>query len=188
MTWANVNGVQVWNHKTFDIEPADDELAAYGWTRGNKQAPAAVPAKPKHTCIDCPRLIERSSLRCRECFNNHRYPNRKAATGDDVRPRHTCADCPTLILKKSVRCRPCHRAKVKADAAPRPERIRTKLDESVVERILAGDWRLHATKAERIAVTAVWLGVGNSQNALHRRTGWKVDRYVQRDDEQDVAA
>jgi hypothetical protein len=46
-------------------------------------------------------------------------------------------------------------------------------DPVVVERILAGDWRLRATPAERAEVVARWTG---SLNQLERLTGWNVHR------------
>lgn len=52
-------------------------------------------------------------------------------------------------------------------------------DPVVVERILAGDWRLAATQAERRLVVAAWLERGGSQNELERLTGWaKVYKLV----------
>jgi len=46
-------------------------------------------------------------------------------------------------------------------------------DPVVVERILAGDWRLKANPAERREVIARWPG---TLNELERRTGWNVAR------------
>jgi hypothetical protein len=53
------------------------------------------------------------------------------------------------------------------------------VDPVVVTRILAGDWRLPCTAAEKAAVVAAWDG---SHNELARRTGWKVERYTERED------
>jgi hypothetical protein len=47
------------------------------------------------------------------------------------------------------------------------------LDPVVVERILAGDWRLSANRAERAEVMRRWSG---SLNELERRTGWNCRR------------
>lgn len=49
------------------------------------------------------------------------------------------------------------------------------VDPVVVERILAGDWHLPATRAERVEVCRQWTG---GRNELGRLTGWKVDRYI----------
>jgi hypothetical protein len=51
------------------------------------------------------------------------------------------------------------------------------VDPVVVARILSGDFTLRATRAEKEAVVAAWEG---SHNELARRTGWKVERYVER--------
>lgn len=56
------------------------------------------------------------------------------------------------------------------DHFPDPESI----DPVVIERILAGDWKLPANRAERGEVCRRWTG---SQNDLARYTGWKVERY-----------
>lgn len=50
------------------------------------------------------------------------------------------------------------------------------VDEAVVLRILAGEWRLTATHAERVEVCRRWTGAWND---LARLTGWKVERYNQ---------
>lgn len=47
------------------------------------------------------------------------------------------------------------------------------VDPMVVERILAGDWRLPATHAERLAVAERWPG---PRNELDRLTGWNTRR------------
>ena len=47
------------------------------------------------------------------------------------------------------------------------------VDPVVVERILAGDWRLRANRAERAEVIRRWSG---SLNELERLTGWNVWR------------
>lgn len=49
-------------------------------------------------------------------------------------------------------------------------------DETVVERILAGEWRTRARLPERLAVVAVWAADGLSTNEIERRTGWNVRR------------
>jgi transcriptional regulator with XRE-family HTH domain len=55
----------------------------------------------------------------------------------------------------------------------------TDVDESAVERILGGDWRLRCSKADREAVVARWTG---SWRELEDLTGWKLDRYLTRED------
>ena len=52
------------------------------------------------------------------------------------------------------------------------------VDQNVIERILAGEWRLPASPLERIEVARQWAADGGSVNELARRTGWKVDRYL----------
>lgn len=47
-------------------------------------------------------------------------------------------------------------------------------DPVVVDRILAGDWRLKATPRERAEVVARWTGTSSE---LARLTGWKPERY-----------
>lgn len=49
----------------------------------------------------------------------------------------------------------------------------TDVDPVVVQRILAGDWRLPATHAERVEVAQRWTG---GRNELERLTGWNVRR------------
>lgn len=51
------------------------------------------------------------------------------------------------------------------------------VDEVAVHRILSGDWKAKANKAERIEVVRRWLASGRSVNELARLTGWKVERY-----------
>jgi hypothetical protein len=58
-----------------------------------------------------------------------------------------------------------------------------RVDQAVIDRILAGE-RLHATKAERIAVTAAWQAAGRSLNQLEQLPGWKADRYTSSPPEQ----
>lgn len=50
-------------------------------------------------------------------------------------------------------------------------------DPVVVNRILAGEWRMACTPAEKAAVVERWDG---SLNELGRLTGWRVSRYVRR--------
>lgn len=52
----------------------------------------------------------------------------------------------------------------------------TDCDDMVVERILAGDWRLKANLDQRLAVIERWTAGGQSQNSLERLTGWNVTR------------
>jgi hypothetical protein len=49
-------------------------------------------------------------------------------------------------------------------------------DEQVVDRILAGDWRLKATPDQRLEVIRRWTADGRSQNELERLTRWNVSR------------
>lgn len=52
------------------------------------------------------------------------------------------------------------------------------LDPVVVDRILAGDWRLSARLPERLAVLGRWQTEGLTDNEVERRTGWNVARDV----------
>lgn len=50
-------------------------------------------------------------------------------------------------------------------------------DEVVVDRILSGDYRLPATRTERLEVIRRWERAGAwSLNELERRTGWNINR------------
>jgi hypothetical protein len=53
----------------------------------------------------------------------------------------------------------------------------TDADHSAVERILAGDWKLSCTPADKAAVIARW---DRGTNELERLTGWKIERYSSR--------
>lgn len=53
------------------------------------------------------------------------------------------------------------------------------MDEVAVVRILNGDWRLSCSPAEKAGVVARWTG---THNELARLTGWKVERYTDRQD------
>lgn len=71
------------------------------------------------------------------------------------------------------------------DPEPEPEHTTDtttsdELDENVVERILTGDV-VPATNAERREVVRRWPTTGRSLNELERLTGWKTERYVDRD-------
>jgi len=50
-------------------------------------------------------------------------------------------------------------------------------DQAVVERILAGEWRLPASYSDRVEVVRIWRSEGRSLALLRRRTGWKPERY-----------
>lgn len=52
------------------------------------------------------------------------------------------------------------------------------VDEVAVQRVLSGDWRLACTKADKFAVVARWPG---SLKELGRLTGWKVERYMEKE-------
>lgn len=51
------------------------------------------------------------------------------------------------------------------------------VDEVAVQRILSGDWRQPANRAERVEVIRRWTDRGVSLNEIARRTGWKTERY-----------
>lgn len=60
---------------------------------------------------------------------------------------------------------------------PRTRQIRRQVDHAVVERVLAGEYQLPTTKAEKREVARRWYRNGGSLEELMRRTGWKADRY-----------
>lgn len=62
------------------------------------------------------------------------------------------------------------------------------VDDSLVTRILEGDWgsARTTTKAERVLITARWTARGGTLAELTRHTGWKTDRYLSPDE--DLAA
>lgn len=67
-------------------------------------------------------------------------------------------------------------------------RSRAHVDEGVVEDILAGDYHLHATPAERTEVCRRWHHRGGSLAELGRLTGWRTNRYLRLSDHQAEAA
>lgn len=66
---------------------------------------------------------------------------------------------------------------VAAALHPRVTRLRDVVDDNVITRILDGDYRLHATPAERAEVCRRWAELGRSLNDLSRLTGWRPVRY-----------
>jgi hypothetical protein len=69
---------------------------------------------------------------------------------------------------------------IRADALgqPMPE---PQYDDVLVERVLEGLTGVHIMLPERIEVVRRWQSSGQSLAELERRTGWKVERYVSRD-------
>lgn len=65
----------------------------------------------------------------------------------------------------------------------RPKRDRNGVDQANVERVLAGDWRLLTTKAEKTEVAARWAANGGALEELARFTGWNVTRYYRHRDQ-----
>lgn len=53
----------------------------------------------------------------------------------------------------------------------------TRLDPSIVERILAGEWRLDCSKTEKSEVARRFITAGGSSYQLRQLTRWKVERY-----------
>lgn len=76
-------------------------------------------------------------------------------------------------------CRWAERTVVESYGGPRPpeEHAWNQVDPMVVERILGGDWKLKATRAEKEAVCAQWARWGYSFRQLNLLTGWKPERY-----------
>lgn len=60
-------------------------------------------------------------------------------------------------------------------------------DPVVVERVLAGDWRLPSTREERTEVARRWATSGRPLAQLERLTGWKPERYYRISDDEEVA-
>lgn len=62
---------------------------------------------------------------------------------------------------------------------PRPSRAVdfTIPDPVVVERILGGDFKVPATRPDRVEVVRRWAAAGRSLSELARVTGWKPERY-----------
>lgn len=72
------------------------------------------------------------------------------------------------------------------DPAERPacttgHRRKDDIDDVVVERVLAGE-RLSTSLAEKHEITRRWTARGRSLNELERVTGWKSDRYTDREE------
>lgn len=53
-------------------------------------------------------------------------------------------------------------------------------DPVVVDRILAGDFRLKATPPERTEVARRWAEAGRAMNEIARLTGWRIERYYRK--------
>lgn len=56
----------------------------------------------------------------------------------------------------------------------------TECDPVVVDRILAGDWELPCTPAEKAEVGARWVAAGGSTYRLEQLTGWRLSRYYKK--------
>jgi hypothetical protein len=63
------------------------------------------------------------------------------------------------------------------ERAQRPSRAAI-VDEGVVLRIMAGEYRVRANRSERREVVERWRAAGRSLKLLARETGWKVERYT----------
>lgn len=57
------------------------------------------------------------------------------------------------------------------------ERDDTYIDHAAVERVLAGDYRIPTTPAERAVIVQRWVALGRTVNELERATGWRPSRY-----------
>lgn len=71
---------------------------------------------------------------------------------------------------------------IDTDPAPAETTSDTQLDGVAIDRVLAGDRRVVLSPAEKRAATARWQESGQSLAALERITGWRVDRYVTREE------
>ncbi|WP_372733589.1 hypothetical protein [Nocardioides sp.] len=69
------------------------------------------------------------------------------------------------------------------DATPYASQEPIDIDDVVVDRVLAGEWHLPTTKAERAEVCRRWYATGRSLTDLSRLTGWKPERYFRACDE-----
>lgn len=65
--------------------------------------------------------------------------------------------------------------------------VRSDINEDVVSYILAGEYQLPATTAERREVCRRWHLNGGSLAELGRLTGWRPDRYFRISDQADAA-
>lgn len=68
-----------------------------------------------------------------------------------------------------------------APACGGKSRPRDDVDPSVVDRIVHGEYQLHATPAERALVCEAWLASGRHLVDLERATGWNANRYRPKD-------
>lgn len=53
----------------------------------------------------------------------------------------------------------------------------TYIDHAAIERVLAGDYRIPTTPAERAVIVQRWVALGRTVNELERATGWRPSRY-----------
>lgn len=79
---------------------------------------------------------------------------------------------------------PAAAPQVDVTRGPRPS---TDLDEGLVVDVLAGDWHLRTTVAEKQEVCRRWVRSGGSLNQLAQLTGWRVDRYYRIADQEAAA-
>ena len=66
---------------------------------------------------------------------------------------------------------------IDTDPEPPAADDRDDYDEAVVLRVLAGEWHLPTTHADRAEIAARWVASGRSTYALRQIVGWKVERY-----------
>lgn len=71
--------------------------------------------------------------------------------------------------------------------AGRQARAASDVDEVVIDRFLAGEYRVPTTRAERIEIARRWHGAGRSLADLERVTGWNVARYFRITDQAEAA-
>jgi ParB family transcriptional regulator, chromosome partitioning protein len=77
-----------------------------------------------------------------------------------------------------VGCGPCWEETIRrADDTPAAPTGAAEIDEVVVDRILSGDYKTLATRAEKVEVVRRWTAGGRSAAELARLTGWKTERY-----------
>lgn len=134
------------------------------------------------------RIDRLDTARCQRCHTHH-----------DA--EHECPDCGGITPETAPSEKPWEVRQWANDngvavttRGPLPERVltafraahpvadqpagSTDFDQAVVDRILAGDYRLRANRTEKTAVVEAWVASGRSSNELARLTGWKPERYA----------
>ena len=77
----------------------------------------------KHTCVNCDKIIQKTSKRCIDCYKlkTYKLKTHKPKTAN-------CIDCKTPIKKTSKRCVKCHYLSRKNTNKPSKEQLRKDLE------------------------------------------------------------